>query len=302
MGSLDEIIDYLRFGRTQIFEAISDLSERELTEIEIYEGWTIRDLLVHLIGWDEWVLRTIPLIVQDRADEIPPSVDPDEFNRQTLAAWQDKLFPEVILALQTTQQQVIELVSSLDYKQIDTRRERGGRIITIRSYVIELFVEHERKHVSDIQNWKASLNSVLDPVEVQAKLAHHRAALRKVLADLSQTAFLEKGAIGAWSVKDVIGHLADWESLMLQAAQHIYDPSAPALDALNVSGDVEEWNQIFAAQRENDSWKAVLLSLEDTQAAVDRFIAQLRGGDSAAMLARSTGLSVSLAGGSRLVG
>ena len=168
MGSLEEIIDYLRFGRTKIFEAISDLSERELTEIEIYEGWTIRDLLVHLIGWDEWVLRTIPLIVQDRADEIPPSVDPDQFNRQTLAVWQDKLFPEVMLALQTTQQKVIELVSSLDYKQIDTRRERGGRVITIRSYVIELFVEHERKHVSDIQSWRASLNSVLDPVEVQA--------------------------------------------------------------------------------------------------------------------------------------
>jgi uncharacterized damage-inducible protein DinB len=161
MPNLDAVISDIEFGRAEVFKAIEGLSESQLTTVPIYEGWTIKDVLAHLIGWDEWVLRTVPLIVQDRADEIP-RIAPDSFNGLAIATWRPKSLAEVIAALQKSLQQVVELFSILDYLQIDLRRQRKGKIITIRSYVVDLMVEHERQHVAEIRQWRVALG-VPDP-------------------------------------------------------------------------------------------------------------------------------------------
>ena len=156
MPSLDVIISDIKFGRSEVFKAIEGLSEVQLTEIPIYKGWSVKDVLAHLIGWDEWVINTVPLILQDRADEIP-RIDPDAINRRSVAAWRDHSLVEVTVALHTSAQDVIALFSKLDYIQIDMRRERKGRIITIRSYVIDLMVDHERQHADEIKIWRKTL-------------------------------------------------------------------------------------------------------------------------------------------------
>ena len=60
----------------------------------------------------------------------------------------------MLAALKSTHQQIVDIISSLDHVEIDMRRERKGRTITIRSSIIEVKVEHERQHAVEIEEWR----------------------------------------------------------------------------------------------------------------------------------------------------
>jgi hypothetical protein len=95
---------------------------------------------------------------------------------------------------------------------------------------------------------------------------------------MSEADLLDKRAVaGVWSVKDVVGHVADWERLMLDSGRHIHDPSLPAVA---VTGETEEeQNDMLAAKRAGDSWEKVYADLIEVHEAVDNFVAGLKLGD-----------------------
>ena len=156
MSSIPAIISYLEFGRSELLESIEELSRRELTQIPIYDEWTIKDVLAHIIGWDQWVVEILPLILQNRADEIA-EIDVEAHNHRSVEVWRDKSIDEVLVTLKSTHQQIVDAISAIDHVEIDLRRERKGRTITIRSYVIEMMVEHERQHAMEIEQWRETL-------------------------------------------------------------------------------------------------------------------------------------------------
>ncbi len=153
MASIESIVADFKYGRAEILRAIAGLSEAELTEVLVYEAWTIKDILAHLIGWDEWVISILPLITEARADEIP-LINREAYNQQTLNLWQTKSVDEIQQKLQETHEAVVHMLSNLDYVEIDTRHERDGRVITIRSYVVDVVEEHERQHAAEILAWR----------------------------------------------------------------------------------------------------------------------------------------------------
>jgi uncharacterized damage-inducible protein DinB len=276
LGSISEIVSDLKYSRGELLHSIASLSRRELTEIQIYEGWTVKDVLAHVIGWDQRVLKTLPLILQNQASEVA-SVEVDDFNRKSVNAWRDKSWAEVLSEVQSTHRRILEVLVGLDHMEIDMRRQRNERIITIRSYVIDIMIEHDREHAAEIELWRKSLEQNIDPDAIKAALDQNRADFMAAIAGLSHADLLDKSACGTWSVKDVAGHVADWERLMLEAARHIHDPSLPpALPAGEVTDD---WNEIMAAKRENDSWENVFHDLTGLHQAVDRFVAGLKMGD-----------------------
>jgi hypothetical protein len=279
MASIQTIISHLEFGRSQIFEAIAGLSQREMTEIPIYnDDWTIKDVLIHFIGWDQWDLEVLPLIVQNRADEIA-LVERDTRNREFIEQWRGRKLAEVFNAIRVSHRQVTDFIRGLDHKEIDTRRQRGERIITIRSYVIELTVEHERQHALEIQQWRERLVEAIDPVAIKRELKRERAAFMAVFAGLSEAEIQDKTAIGTWSVKDMVGHVADWEMLMLLAGQHIYDPSHPPVSPVDDGNFTDDLNETMARNRANQSWAEISQALHNTQEAVDAFVGRLTSGD-----------------------
>jgi hypothetical protein len=156
VSSIPAIISYLEFGRSQLLKSIEGLSPRELTQISIYDDWTIKDVLAHVIGWDQRVLETLPLILQNRASEVA-GVEVEAHNRRSVEAWRDKPVAEVLATIKSTHQQIVDIISSIDHVEIDMRRERNDRTITIRSYVIEVMVEHERQHAVEIEQWRTGL-------------------------------------------------------------------------------------------------------------------------------------------------
>jgi hypothetical protein len=58
MSNISAIVSGLEYSRSELLKSIEGLSQRELTETPIYEDWTIKDVLAHVIGWDRRVLQT----------------------------------------------------------------------------------------------------------------------------------------------------------------------------------------------------------------------------------------------------
>ena len=276
MDNIATIISDLKFGRSQLLKSIDGLSHRELTETLIYEEWTIKDVMAHVIGWDRRVIKTLPLMLQDRADEIP-GVDVEAFNRQSVEACRDKTLAEVLADIKSTHRQILEILAEVDHVEIDTRRVRYGRTITIRSYVIDVMMEHEREHATEIEQWRKGLAQAIDPSSIKAALAQNRADFWAALTGLNETDLLDKSALDGWSVKELVGHIADWEQFILNAARHIYDPARPTLPPVDDS--LEHRHRMLAARRKGNTWPEEARSLRECQAALDEFIARLNPGD-----------------------
>src|SRR5262245_39838862 len=96
LNDIPIIISDLKDSRAELLEAVEGLSRRELTELHICDDWTIKDILAHVIGWDQHVQAILPLMLQNRTNEIA-GIETDDFNRKSVVAWRDKSWPEVLV-------------------------------------------------------------------------------------------------------------------------------------------------------------------------------------------------------------
>ncbi|MBN1991408.1 MAG: DinB family protein [Anaerolineae bacterium] len=278
MGSIPEIVSYLEFGRAELLQSVAGLSHREMTQIPTFDDWTVKDVLAHIIGWDQWTLEILPLILQNRAGEIA-GINPDVLNQQTVKIWRDKPLSEVLSTIHTTHRQILDIIAGLDHIEIDTRRARGEQTITIRSYVIDIMVEHERQHAEQIHQWREALDSSINPQKIKQALAQNRARVLAAIEGLNEDDLLDKTAAGTWSVKDVIGHLADWEQRMLKGARHIHNPELKAVSPVSAGENILDWNEVMAAKQAKRPWPEVIADLTETRQALRDFLAQLKPRD-----------------------
>jgi uncharacterized damage-inducible protein DinB len=275
MSTISEIVSYLEFGRAEVLKSVDGLSHHEMTQIPIFNDWTVKDVLSHIIGWDEWTLESLPLIVQNRADEVA-AVNPDTLNQQSLEVWRNKPLSEVLSTIKLTHQQILDIITNLDHKEIDMRRTRGEQIITIRSYVIDIMVEHERHHAEEIRLWRESLDSAINPKQIKDELERNRATVVAAIEGLSETDVLDKNCFGNWSVKDVLAHIAAWEGRILNGARHLLDPAQPAPRPID---SILGWNDEMAAHNAERPWPEVQANFIETRQELNDFLNNLQWSD-----------------------
>lgn len=88
----------------------------------------------------------------------------------------------------------------------------------------------------------------MNAIELQEELDATRVRLLEVLASVPEEALVQPGAVGQWSVADVLAHFVNWEAELVTAFNHIDQGKTPQklLEALD---DREAYN----AQRYNES-------------------------------------------------
>lgn len=75
--------------------------------------------------------------------------------------------------------------------------------------------------------------------DILEQLREARAALNQAIEGLSPDEMLRPGAMGLWSVKDILAHLTAWESELVTALSRLDPRQAPAILKIE---DVDEWN------------------------------------------------------------
>jgi len=116
-------------------------------------------------------------------------------------------------------------------------------------------------------------------MEIFEELERTRAELLDTIAGLSEQALDRKGAIGEWSVKNVLAHIAAWEDLLVQVLpERFATGKAPKWLRARIA-DEDRYNAEEVAEREELTPAEQLIELERTRAAL---LDYLRGLDAAA--------------------
>ena len=87
-----------------------------------------------------------------------------------------------------------------------------------------------------------------EPQEIIAHIITSRVALSSTIYGLSENELTVKGAVGEWSVKDVMAHIGRWEEICFEQLQK----------HLGGERSVEDYRDALAY---NDMWEAELQSL-----------------------------------------
>jgi len=110
--------------------------------------------------------------------------------------------------------------------------------------------------------------------DLQQRISQERAALEAALAGLSDARMLEAGVVGAWSVKDLLGHMAFWAQ---EAAKNTELVKAGRQDQIvrpDTSKALDRWNAREQRLRAGRSLGEVRYELEESH---QRALAALAG-------------------------
>jgi hypothetical protein len=122
-------------------------------QAEIYPGWTIRDLLAHMTGWDDATIDSLRSHVVERPPSVPAIRSLDEYNALTVSSRKDLDFDRVIKEWRLTRQVLRTIIEQLpEDKFYNPVTVPWGEKATV-TYLVEMFRDHEEEHIKDIQVW-----------------------------------------------------------------------------------------------------------------------------------------------------
>jgi hypothetical protein len=120
---------------------------------EIYPGWTIKDLLAHVTGWDDATIESLRAHVAGRPPATPADRGIDEYNGRTVTTRKDLDHTHVLNEFHLTRQVMRTLIDQMpEEKFIQPLIFAWGQKGTVTD-LVEIFREHEEEHSRDIRTW-----------------------------------------------------------------------------------------------------------------------------------------------------
>jgi len=120
---------------------------------EIYTGWTIREMLAHITGWDDATIDALRAHVAGREPAMTATRGIDEYNAQTVTSREALDYEHVRKEWEMTRNVLKTIVREMpDDKFLEPLVLSWGERGTV-TYLIKILISHEEEHVRDIHKW-----------------------------------------------------------------------------------------------------------------------------------------------------
>lgn len=138
----------------ELERVLSGLEEQEYLQPMAPAKWPLRDLLAHLIFWNQWCLD----YVQDRLEGGTPKGFPDEsdinrLNRKAAEHWAGYSSAQLIEELDRIRRDTEDLVEKLGPEGLKEKWHDDGKETEIGRF-IDSFAGHQLYHCKQIQDWR----------------------------------------------------------------------------------------------------------------------------------------------------
>ena len=107
-------------------------------------------------------------------------------------------------------------------------------------------------------------DEIRDKASLLAALATARKDLLAAAALIPEDERTTRLVCGTWTLKDVLGHLADWEEIGVAGLRQMAEGQDPYVERI---ADVDAWNAAHAEARRDQPWAQVWTDLHDTRRA-----------------------------------
>ncbi len=118
---------------------------------EIYPGWTIREVLVHVAGWDEAAAATLRAHLENKPLSLPRINNLDEYNAISISNRSEMDGEQVLREWRSTRDVLRRMIKEFPEEKFHLRFAVpwGGKSTV--TAMMEMFCEHEESHTRDIQ-------------------------------------------------------------------------------------------------------------------------------------------------------
>lgn len=258
------LLAHLATERAGLLELLVGLDEETLAASPVFDTWTARDLLAHVAGWDELFTERIERILAGREGEIT-RVDLDTRNAALYAERQDWSLTQALEACLTARADFLAALARLPDQELQRLRTFSWGETSARQWT-GWRARHDAAHAAQIGTWARGLRGNAGPKHVLlAALNAAREELLAAAALVPAGARASRPVCGAWTLKDVLGHVADWEWLGAEGLRQMAAGQAPQVAYVE---DIEAWNQAHVEARQGQPWEAVWADLNAARQAL----------------------------------
>lgn len=133
MNEVEKAVQKQVSGHERMRLVLSKLNEKQKTEHEVLGSWTVKDIIAHLIFWDEMVLDEIKQIRRGIAPETIGLIDKevDRFNDEAVVKSKNVPLNEILSLWEQTFQKLICCLKNLsekEFRKVVVRKSDQARI------------------------------------------------------------------------------------------------------------------------------------------------------------------------------
>jgi uncharacterized protein (TIGR03083 family) len=190
--------------------------------------------------------------------------DIDAFNAAIVAASQDRSFADVLVELEESRATWLTWLRQVPLEAFFQPRWFQDRDWAFPG-CLEVQWQHDAEHAGQIAAWREeqALEGDTGPrAALSMALDAAREELLAAAALIPPDQRTSRCVCGEWTLKDVVGHLADWERVGLVGLRDMAAGCAPQCEHIS---DIESWNQAHAEARRDEPWEDTWADLQEAR-------------------------------------
>ncbi len=275
----------LHAERADLLWQLRGLSEETVRSAEVMPGWTVKDMLAHIPHYDAVYAGRIQMVLDGRVAAISPLNDDSGLaNRNEALRQQNQAIPyEQVIAMLLKERSGFTAVLKRVPDDLLSQElpMPWGQSARIREWAIWRY-EHDAEHGRQLAAWRENqpretLRYVTPIYVLRAMLHSSRRAFQALLPLIPQPEWTTRPVCGVWTMKELLGHLADWEKVAVDGLRPLAAGHIPEFNYTLDSFD--EFNNKNAAARAGQSWDEVWADYEVTRATLLDLLAQTSPAD-----------------------
>lgn len=147
MQTKSELIEHFILARNQLREILPKID----IHMEIYPGWTIKEVLAHLAGWDDAIIIALQMFAAGQPPLMTAARGIDFYNSQTVAERKELTLEQIIREWEWVREQLIPIVHALTDKELETTLVAPWGISMSVLDLLNVIVHHENEHTEVIK-------------------------------------------------------------------------------------------------------------------------------------------------------
>ena len=147
MPTKSELIQHFILARNQLRELLPKID----IHTEIYPGWTIKEVLAHLAGWDDAIIIALQMFAAGQPPLMTAARGIDFYNSQTVAERKELTLEQIIREWEWVREQLIPIVHALTDKELETTLVAPWGVSMSVLELLNVIVHHENEHTEVIK-------------------------------------------------------------------------------------------------------------------------------------------------------
>lgn len=146
-----QLIEELDAARATMRTLIADL----VPESEIYPGWTLRQFLAHLTGWDDVTATTLRAHARNETPATPVSAGIDAYNAESVATREPLDLDHILKEWELAREDLKAAIRALTPEQLATPvLYPWGRVNSVAN-LVRIMIHHEgEEHADELRAMK----------------------------------------------------------------------------------------------------------------------------------------------------